>query len=915
MTDPAGRKFSFAYADNQIDLLEAYNDKTSEVLARISYNSQHLPLTYTDASGQTARDTYNAQGQITSATSPKGEMTAFNYDNNGYLLSVTGPIGGATTNLTWDGYGRVRTVTDSEGYTQTFDYDALDRPTRVTYPDGTYEQITYDRLDAVEFRDRLGRVTRAAYDALQRLTSITDPLGRVTRMEWCNCGDLARLIDPKGNVTTWTRDLQGRVISKKLADDSLTQYSYEKNTSRLRQIIDARGQIINYQYTADDKLQQISFGGVRTRPPRSNDRPRTAPVRRVRQSVVASPEQISRSVAEESAAPERSRDISDVSALTPTVSFTWDANYDRLVSFQDGTGKTAYSYHPVSSLGALQVAAVDGPLDNDTISYGYDELGRIVNRTINGATLNLTYDALGRVTNEVNRLGAFAYSYVNATGRVASIRYPNGQGVAFSYFDNNGDQRLKQIRHLAANQALLSQFDYTYLVTGEIESVTRQFAAAPSTYRFSYDLASQLTGAVLSGGNFNSFGYTYDPAGNRTSERINSGVTESFFNSTNQLVRQQGGGSPQFTYDTGGNLVSDGARSLEWDALDRLTAIVSGNRRTEFSYDALDRRTRIVEKENNAIISDKRLVWCGEVICEERDVTNGATKRFFAQGETEASSGSESLAFYTKDHLGSVRELTDSGGNVIAEYDYDPFGRMTPLSGNRRAAFGYAGYYAHAPSGLALTLHRAYDPGLGRWLSRDPIGEDGGLNLYAFVHNDPVGRIDPLGLSDERLKLPDEYKRAVGSLSANAISGKPVTLEGYINKWYSPEWSPIHPLQWPGYLKLAFGFNKNECRFVRHPLNSNVIIDMRHFEFVGPVSEWALPFQGFNAPFGLFVEHLQIKGDPTSAFQKQDIYSNALGWDFYNNFYSPFGGSIGNQLRKYLRQPRTLPPGVSCTGN
>jgi RHS repeat-associated protein len=746
--DPAGRNFSFAYADNQIDLLEAYNDKTNEVLARLSYNSQHLPLTYTDAAGQTTRYTYNAQGQITSVTNPKGEMTAFNYDNNGYLLSVTRPIGGATTNFTWDGYGRVRSVTDSEGYTQTFDYDALDRPTRVTFPDGTFEQITYDRLDAVEFRDRLGRVTRAAYDALQRLTSVTDPLGRVTRMEWCNCGDLERLIDPKGNVTTWTRDLQGRVISKKLADDSLTQYSYEKNTSRLRQIIDARGQIINYQYTIDDNLQQISFGGVRTRPPRSNDRPRTAPVRRVRQSVVASPEQISRSVAEESAAPERSRDISDVSALTPTVSFTWDANYDRLVSFQDGTGKTAYSYHPVSSLGALQVAAVDGPLDNDTISYGYDELGRIVNRTINGATLNLTYDALGRVTNEVNRLGAFAYSYVNATGRVASIRYPNGQGVAFSYFDNNGDQRLKQIRHLAANQALLSQFDYTYLVTGEIESVTRQFAAAPSTNRFSYDLASQLTGAVLSGGNFNSFGYTYDPAGNRTSERINSGVMESLFNSTNQLVRQQGGGqAQQFVYDTGGNLISDGARSLEWDALDRLTAIVMGNHRTEFSYDALDRRTRIVEKENNAVVSDKRLIWCGGEICEERDVTSAVTKRFFAQGETEATGGSESLAFYTKDHLGSVRELTDSGGNVIAGYDYDPFGRMTRVSGNRNAAFGYAGYYTHAPSGLNLTLHRAYDPGLGRWLSRDPIGEDGGLNLYAYVGNEPVNFSDPSGLS------------------------------------------------------------------------------------------------------------------------------------------------------------------------
>jgi RHS repeat-associated protein len=60
--------------------------------------------------------------------------------------------------------------------------------------------------------------------------------------------------------------------------------------------------------------------------------------------------------------------------------------------------------------------------------------------------------------------------------------------------------------------------------------------------------------------------------------------------------------------------------------------------------------------------------------------------------------------------------------------------------------FGFAGMQYHAGSGLYLTLYRVYDPRTGRWLSRDPIEEEGGFNLYAYVGGDPINYIDPLGL-------------------------------------------------------------------------------------------------------------------------------------------------------------------------
>jgi RHS repeat-associated protein len=63
--------------------------------------------------------------------------------------------------------------------------------------------------------------------------------------------------------------------------------------------------------------------------------------------------------------------------------------------------------------------------------------------------------------------------------------------------------------------------------------------------------------------------------------------------------------------------------------------------------------------------------------------------------------------------------------------------------------FAFTGHYYHARSGLYLAPYRAYNPALGRWLSRDPIGEAGGTNLYQYVNNNPLNKIDQLGLTGE----------------------------------------------------------------------------------------------------------------------------------------------------------------------
>src|SRR4029079_16737579 len=130
----------------------------------------------------------------------------------------------------------------------------------ITYPDTTYQQITYDKLDAVSYRDRLGRVTRIFYDALRRVIAVRDPLGRTETRQWCVCGSLDKMIDAKGQSTSWERDVQGRVTREVRADGSTdVQYAYENTIGRLHTVTDPEDQVKAYSYALDNRVVEISY--------------------------------------------------------------------------------------------------------------------------------------------------------------------------------------------------------------------------------------------------------------------------------------------------------------------------------------------------------------------------------------------------------------------------------------------------------------------------------------------------------------------------------------------------------------------------------------------------------------------------------------------------------------------------------
>lgn len=786
-TDPAGRIKSFAYDTNNVDVLRIYqrnptgasvdpDGQAADKIAVHTYNSLHKPLTETDAAGQTTTSTYNAFGQILTRKNAKNEITTFAYGSTvpaGYLASITSPAFNgvsAVTSFTYDDANRIRTVTsEADQYTITKFYDEIDRPTFVLYPDETYEQFIYVdiatgalRLDVTRTYHRNTQFTDRHYNANRQMDSITDPLGRTTHYNWCSCGSLESITDPKDQTTTFNRDIQGRVYQRVFADNTTVNYLFGGQTapntvgatSRLKSSTDALNRRTNYSYFIDDNISQVSFtdtSGNQLNPP------------------------------------------------TPSVSYTYDPNHNRIATMTDGTGLTSYAYNTITgtpAVGQGKLHTIDAPLANDTVAFTYDELGRVLVQSINGVTETDAYDSLGRLTTTNNPLGQFSRAYHGVTPRLQTLTYPNGQTVNYTYFGNDEDRRLQTLQNLVSGTVNLSRFDYTYDDEGQIMSWSSLLGTSSSDRWFEYDAAQQLLHARNTADpalTTQRIEYGYDLGANRTSDRIynpqgsaNNGTLNSYpaqANELNQLdsitttINGFAGAAKPLVHDLVGNVTVDGQnKTMEWDAANRLIAVnyTGTTNRSEFTYDGLSRRVKIVEKTGSTVTSTKQFVWIGSRIAQERDATATNTRRYFRDGERRGLGQVMQSYFYTRDHLGSIREMTNSAGAVQARYEYDPYGKRTKLTGFGATLdmdFGYTGHYHHAPSGWNLTLYRAYNPSLGRWLSRDPVGEAGGINLYGYVGNDPLARFDPLGLFEVIVFNPHLRGRSQFGHVATVVNG------------------------------------------------------------------------------------------------------------------------------------------------
>ncbi len=749
--DPKGRETQYTYAANNIDLLTVAQKTSKTAFTTIatfgSYNSQHEPQTYKGADGQTWQYTYNAAGQLSTVTDPAGDITTYNYDTLGRLSTITNANQQTALTLSYDNADRIATRTDSQGYQLSYQYDNLDRITQITYPDGTTDLYDYTfqsgsnqgnpSMELRKHTDRLGRVTTYGYDADQRLTSVTEPSRGTTQYTYYENGTLKDIIDANGNDTHWTIDIQSRPTSKTYAYGTSSaqteRYSYETTLSRLYTVTDALGQVKVLNYDTDNRLDAISY----------------------------------------------SKSVNP----TPKVAFKYDSYFPRLDWMIDGTGKTNYFYAPIGSLGGLKLSQIAGPFKNDTIGLTYDNVGRLSGRNIPGGNETFSYDAISRLSSHGSPLGSFTYGYLGQTDQTTSRSVTNGAvtvSTSWGYDTNTNDRRLISI----LNSGITRSYALGYVNNGvtnpyDIQSIMDN--AAPGhpwqsqSHAYGYDTGDRLTSATSTiPGNFS---YMYDNLDNATQVTSPTGTVNPTYNGLNQIASWNGN---SYDYDADGNLLSgDGQRTYKWDAENRLIEVdyVGSTAKSQLSYDGLGHRTVDVETSAGGTITTARYIWCGERVCQTRDGSDNVLKRDLNEGEFNVSTGQKLV--YMLDQLSSVRDVLDATTGALSEsMDFGPYGNIARSMGSTSTGYEYSDLFSHSNSGLNLAVFRAQDATTGRWISRDPIRESGGLNIYSYAAANPTMRKDIAGLDIRIYNLGGHWAFAVDTSAGIDTFGFGPSVQG-----------------------------------------------------------------------------------------------------------------------------------------
>jgi len=243
-------------------------------------------------------------------------------------------------------------------------------------------------------------------------------------------------------------------------------------------------------------------------------------------------------------------------------------------------------------------------------------------------------------------------------------------------------------------------------------------------------------------------------------DNLTDGTTTYTPNDVNQIVSIQNP-NRTYTYDNDGNMTTgftpEGyTLALSYDAASRLIKAEytdSGNtvHKTEYTYDG-DDLLAIMKKTIGTSITETRYIRAGFLPIQERDAANAITREYlWGQNMGGGIGGLLNLRQsgadynYLYDGKGNVTSLIDAAQATVAQYAYDPFGRVMKKTGTLDQPFQFSTKQYDAETGKSYFGFRWYDANTGRWLTRDPLGEESDPNLYRAVGNNPMNWIDPDG--------------------------------------------------------------------------------------------------------------------------------------------------------------------------
>jgi RHS repeat-associated protein len=407
----------------------------------------------------------------------------------------------------------------------------------------------------------------------------------------------------------------------------------------------------------------------------------------------------------------------------------------------------------------------------ENVAFGYDPNGNLTNMVDSLGTTRQTFDRMNRLVQVVDPFGQTVSNQYNLAGQRTKIVYPDGKSQTFAY---DGASRLTNVQASAFG---LSTTAYAYDSRNNLTGANLPGGLAAI---YSHDAVNRrLAWSVSKGGsNLLARACERDSLGFRANETIAAGLdalagaaTQTRTHDAADQITGLTQSGPDATrvpsFDAAGNMTQLVASArgqifttrYSYDYLNRLTAVTRLRNApdgstvttavTQLEYDGQGLLLRITENGNVRHLVRDRADSLARPLVEMDAMTNTIRRFVWANGKLLAQvAGNGTIRVAHSDELGRILALTDANGVLTDEYAYQPYGRLIAHSGTNDLPFAFMGDYGvwSAGNGLYLTRHRAYDSNLMRFLQPDPIGLEGGYNLYAYAAGNPTHWIDSLGL-------------------------------------------------------------------------------------------------------------------------------------------------------------------------
>jgi RHS repeat-associated protein len=823
--DQRGNVSEYEYDDygNLLVKIEA-SGTTVERVTKYTYDQPGRLLTATveadaDTQAATTGFAYDENGNLESITDPEGNTTRFlQYDNSGNLLAMQDPRGHEWT-FEYDELGRLKSQSDPLNNTTSYEYDGANNRTAVINALLNRFEFEYDdHNNLISAIDPYEKFITTEYNSDNLPIKVMDQEGRFSEVTYDNEGRIVSAIDGAGNEIVYTYDetsatsassyqpvgIDYPTFSRKYAYDELERVVQEvdvldENTSHTRSLIyDAAGNVIA---TSDeqDNTTQFEYDAlnrlVKTTDPLNGVTRRTYDGRGNLIAIENPNHGITYNEYDRN-----NRLTKTVRPMLQETVYEYDAAGNRTGIYDTKGQKIAYEYNALNRLTQVRYyAAGDHATPVKTVDFTYDKLGNIKTYDDGTTSAAYIYDDLQRKTRESVDYGLFtfdtAYTYY-ANGLKETFAGPDGVTVRYSQDENNrlagisipgqglvtynygrehwnrpagkmlpggSNQnysydplmRVKSIVIKDPGQNTLMTRDYTHSAAGNITAKNTEHG----NYQYDYDKLQRLIEAENPLSPDES--YSYDALGNRLTSAGVSG--DWHYTANNELL---GYDNVSYAYDNNGNTIRQTSGLQEtnylYDVEDRLVQVEDGMGTTiaEYYYDPFGRR---LWKDVDGIRT--YFVYSDEGLVGEYD-ESGAELRGY--GYAPDSQWSTDPLFYKQDgryywyqndHLGTPQKIIETSGRVVWSAVYDSFGNVQLETAEITNNLRFAGQYHDAETGLYYNLNRYYDPITGRYLRTDPFGE--GLNLYAYVFNNPNNLIDPLGLCavrNAREYLPDIWE-------------------------------------------------------------------------------------------------------------------------------------------------------------